>query len=66
MQYKKHVFVPLIFIFFVFSCYKKPRIEFNEIIHDFGQVSQKTELKHIFNFKNTGSSTLTIEKIKAG
>jgi hypothetical protein len=50
----------------IISCFYKPHIIFNEIIHDFGQVRQNTELKHIFIFKNTGSSTLTIENVKAG
>ncbi len=53
-------------LFFIISCFGKPRIEFNEITYDFGQVKQNTELKHIFIFKNTGSSTLSIEKVKAG
>jgi hypothetical protein len=48
------------------SCFSKPRIEFNEIIHDFGQAKHNTELKYIFVFKNTGSSTLIIENVKSG
>jgi hypothetical protein len=48
------------------SCFEKPYIEFNETRHDFGNISQNSELKHVFLFKNTGTSTLTIENVKAG
>ena len=50
----------------VIPCFGKPNVQFNELSYDFGKVKQETKLKHIFTFKNTGSSTLTIEKISAG
>ena len=43
-----------------------PRIEFKERSHDFGKVVQDSKPKHIFTFKNTGTSKLVIEKVKAG
>ncbi|MBN2403486.1 MAG: DUF1573 domain-containing protein [Spirochaetes bacterium] len=67
MNYKNIIlYILFAFMFLIISCLGKPRIEFNELIHDFGDVKQNSELSHIFLFKNTGSSTLSIDKIKAG
>ena len=67
MHFKKLIcYTAFIFSLFVFSCYYKPRIVFNEMNHDFGRVGQNIELKYIFKFKNTGTSTLLIKKLKAG
>jgi hypothetical protein len=64
---RKTVFYAFIFFFsFLISCFGEPRIEFSETNFNFGKVSQNSELKHIFIFKNKGNSTLTIEKIKTG
>ena len=43
-----------------------PKIVFESQAHDFGTVKPKTALTHEFVFKNTGTATLLIEKIKAG
>lgn len=43
-----------------------PKIQFTELSHDFGVSGQNTELKHTFNFKNTGTGVLLIDKVKAG
>lgn len=42
-----------------------PRIEFLELTHDFGKASQNQSLKHSFVFKNTGTGTLVIDKVKS-
>jgi hypothetical protein len=60
------LFISFFLLFFLISCFANPRIEFNEISYNFGQIRQNTDLKHIYVFKNTGSSTLTIENVKAG
>jgi len=67
-MYRKNIvlFISFFLLFFLVSCFADPRIEFNEISYNFGQVKQNSELKHIYVFKNTGSSTLTIENVKAG
>ncbi len=44
-----------------------PMISFlGEETHDFGIVPEKAELVHRFTFKNTGTTTLVIEKINTG
>jgi hypothetical protein len=43
-----------------------PKIEFQEVAYDFGKQIAGTELKHSFSFKNTGTETLVIDKVKAG
>lgn len=43
-----------------------PRIAFDRLEHDFGEVVQNTSPKHTFTFKNTGKRELVIEKVKAG
>lgn len=47
-------------------CFGKPKIEFDEIKHNFGEVDQHISLVHTFLFTNTGDGMLTIKKIKAG
>ena len=42
-----------------------PRIEFESLQHDFGQVAQFTPSEHMFKFKNTGTATLKIERVHA-
>lgn len=43
-----------------------PNIKFDELSFDFGKVSQNETLKHTFIFRNTGTETLNIGKVKAG
>ncbi len=41
-----------------------PRIEMSEIRHDFGKISQGTQVVHVFTVRSVGSETLIIEKIQ--
>ena len=66
MKLKIMMYFSFLLVLFIYSCSGKPTIEFNEVHHNFGDAKQNTELKHVFIFKNIGSSTLVIEKIKAG
>lgn len=66
MKLRTAICMPLIVMLFVCACTGKPKIEFDEIIHNFGDVKQNVELIHFFTFKNTGDSNLVIEKVKAG
>jgi len=50
----------------VISCEAKSSIVFEETLFDFGKVSKESSLRHTFNFKNTGTGTLVIDRIKAG
>lgn len=43
-----------------------PKIQFDELSHDFGKAIQNSTLKHTFTFKNVGKGVLHIEKVKAG
>jgi len=43
----------------------KPLLDFEDYIHDFGEVFQDTVSKHIFRFKNPGTGTLVIERVQA-
>ena len=47
-------------------CSGKPKIEFDEMNYNFGDVNQYTSLIHTFYFTNRGNGTLLIKKIKAG
>lgn len=46
------------------SAVKGPKIQFAESSFDFGTVAQGTAVKHVFKFKNVGTDTLRIEKVK--
>ena len=43
-----------------------PGIQFDEMSFDIGKVNQHKTITHLFTFRNTGSGTLTIRKVKAG
>ncbi len=47
-------------------CFANPVAYTPQDTHDFGNLSVKTSAKHVFIIRNTGSSTLVIEKIEAG
>lgn len=42
-----------------------PRIEFDELAHDFGSIYQYGEVSHRFLFRNTGTATLVIGKVRS-
>jgi len=44
---------------------KAPKIEFESLQHDFGQIAQFTPNDHVFTFKNAGTATLKIERVHA-
>ncbi len=50
----------------VLYCEAKPKAQFTETVYDFGVMEKESSMKHTFIFKNTGSSVLVIERIKAG
>lgn len=72
MKKKIYFYLPLVFIMslclFLFpsSAKAQPKIEFNETEYDLGKIYQNKKKDHVFTFKNAGTETLTIEKVKAG
>lgn len=40
-----------------------PRFEFEDSIHDFGDIRQGKKVEHLFSFKNTGNLPLVISNI---
>ncbi len=56
-----------ILLFFAFSsCDAKPVAFFKDTTHDFGKVKTSSTVTHTFTFTNRGTSTLIIERVKAG
>lgn len=51
---------------FPYSAKAQPKIEFTETEYDLGKIYQNKKKSHTFTFKNAGTETLTIEKVKAG
>jgi len=43
-----------------------PKIKFDELTYDFGKAFQLATLKHTFTFRNVGTGTLHIKKVKTG
>src|SRR6266496_1526183 len=43
-----------------------PKIQFAELVHDFGKVNSGDVLKHEFVFTNTGTATLEIKDVRPG
>lgn len=44
----------------------QPEIRFDSLKHDFGVVEEGVTLKHVFQFRNVGQTTLIIQSVKAG
>ncbi len=65
----KYFLVPLILLFSLLSAVQgaiaEPSISFEDMTHDFGDVSQGDLLEHAFVFTNDGTDTLVIEKVTA-
>jgi len=43
--------------------YAQPKIFFEEVIFDAGEVEQGTEVEHVFSFVNQGLDELVIQKV---
>jgi hypothetical protein len=43
----------------------QPSIHFQNEMHDFGEVQEGTQLEHIFEVENAGTSDLLISGVKA-
>ncbi len=64
---KKILFMlPVIMIFAFSSCEGKPVAQFSETTYDFGKVQKSSSYRHTFIFTNRGTTTLVIDRIKAG
>jgi len=44
--------------------YAQPRIEFENTVHDFGEVIQGENVTHTYRLQNVGDEVLKIEKVK--
>lgn len=66
MKIKITVFLFILFVCALNSCDGKPVAYFNETTHDFGKVKASSTVTHTFTFTNRGTSTLIIERVKAG
>jgi len=66
MRIKTTILLFILFIFALNSCDGKPVAHFSETTHDFGKVKTGSTVSHTFQFTNIGTSTLIIERVKAG
>jgi len=53
-------------LFSVEMAWASPKITFDEITHDFGNIIQGKSVSHAFKFKNIGDEKLIIKDVKAG
>lgn len=68
----KRISCLVVFAVFVFSAHllmaaddvKGAKIEFEESSYDWGTVQQGSKVKHVFKFKNIGTDTLRIARVK--
>lgn len=65
MDFKK-IITSAVFVFaFAFAAYSQANLEFEKMVHDFGDVpSGKDTLWTEFKFKNTGSEALSISDVR--
>jgi hypothetical protein len=63
----KKIALPLIMITFMsISVWAAPKIVFDKTTHNFGQIQPDTTHTAKFIFYNRGTSTLVIERVRAG
>ncbi|HOS38453.1 MAG TPA: hypothetical protein PLG31_01870 [Spirochaetota bacterium] len=48
------------------ACSRTPRIHLDAREHHIGDVTTPGQYSHVFHFKNVGTGTLVIEKVKPG
>ncbi|MBA4374132.1 MAG: hypothetical protein C0402_14880 [Thermodesulfovibrio sp.] len=58
-------FTLLLLLLITMPAYAQPVIEFVEMKHAFGAVSQETKPEHFFEFVNRGDQELIIQKVSA-
>jgi len=66
MKIKILIIVSVMILASITACNGKPVAVFETTSHDFGIVEKSSSVKYSFQFKNTGNSTLIIERIKTG
>jgi hypothetical protein len=42
-----------------------PSLVFDELEHDFGEIKQQSNVKHVFTFRNDGNGLLVVDNVKA-
>ncbi|MDN4164375.1 DUF1573 domain-containing protein [Cytophagales bacterium LB-30] len=52
-------------LFLSLAAFSQAVIEFEELSHDFGEISEGTKATHEFTFKNTGNEPLVITSVRA-
>jgi len=62
----KKIIWTALFLLAAASCTGQPKIQFESLNFDFGDVEIGDDLTHVFIFKNTGTGTLIIENVKSG
>jgi hypothetical protein len=62
---KKNILTLFFLLFLPAVSFAQPSIHFNEMVHDFGTVSQEDAVRHVFVFTNTGDQELVVEKVSA-
>ncbi len=63
---KKIVLYSSILLFIYSMAFAASKIVFKETIHNLGDIPMDSQREHIFSFKNTGNTDLTINRVRAG
>ena len=63
---KKFLFSFILIILMAIYAMANPKIVFEKTVHDFGKIKPETSHSAVFTFYNRGTSTLTIERVRAG
>ncbi len=66
MKIRFLIIFSILMFFALNSCYGKPVAHFNKTVHDFGVVRKNASLTYTFILTNKGTSTLRIERLRAG
>ncbi len=63
---KRILFLSTVIAAAILACESRAYIVFEHTSHDFGKVKTGITVSHTFKFKNAGTDTLVIDRIKAG
>jgi hypothetical protein len=59
------LFVLSVSVFLTSAASSHPRIEFEELVYDWGNLWEGESASHAFRFKNTGNEPLRIHKVSS-
>jgi len=62
----RQIIILIFLLLFPAIAFSQPSMSFNAETYDFGTITQTDKIEHTFDFKNTGTEELVIERLQPG